>query len=80
MEMMIYLSKKWNINSQMGFIDVSIEFFIELKINSQSLHDIQDGFSVVELKTKDGLFIIEDRDWFEIQSELREIKINSIID
>ena len=63
----------------MGFIDVNIEFFIGLKINSQTFHEIQTDFTLTRLETDDGKFIIENRDWIEIQSILRTIKIDEIL-
>jgi len=76
---MIAFSKKWNINSEMGFIDVSIDFFIGLKIISQTIHEIQSYFNLVHIETDQGTFIVENGDWEEIQSELRNIKIEQIV-
>ena len=63
----------------MGFIDVDIDFFIGLKIISQTLYEIQTDFSLVHIETDGGKLIIENEDWIEIQSILRTIKIDEII-
>ena len=76
---MTYPSKKWSINSEIGFIDVDIDFFIDLKINSQTFHEIQTDFTLTKLETDGGTFLIENKDWIEIQSHLRTIKIDEII-
>lgn len=78
--MMTYPSKKWSINSEVGFIDVNIEFFIGLEIISQSFYDVQLDFNLVRINTNEGEFIIELNDWREIQNELRSIKIDTILD
>lgn len=76
---MTYPSKKWNINSEIGFIDVDIDFFIDLKINSQTFHEIQTDFTLTKVETDGGTFLIDNKDWIEIQSHLRTIKIDEII-
>ncbi len=77
---LIYNSKKWNINAEMGFIEVDINFFIDLVIIDQSNQTIQDDFNLVKIETNEGKFIIETKDWMEIQSELRSIKLDIIFD
>jgi hypothetical protein len=72
-------SKKWNINAEMGFIEVGINFFIGLKILSITTHDIQIDFILLHLETEEGKFIIDSKDWQEIQSILRTIKIEELL-
>lgn len=75
--MMNLLSKKWNINAEMGFIEVDINFFIGLKIINISCSN--DALNLTKVETDGGIFIIENNDWNEIQSELRKIKIDKIL-
>lgn len=63
----------------MGFIDVDIDFFIGLKINSQTVHEIQSDFSLIHIETDGGKLIIENKDWIEIQSLLRTRKIEELL-
>jgi hypothetical protein len=70
-------SKKWNINAEMGFIEVGISFFIGLKILTITTHDIQ--IDLLHLETEEGKFIIDSKDWQEIQSILRTIKIEELL-
>lgn len=64
----------------MGFIDVNIEFFIGLKLISQTFHEIQTDFSLVHVETDSGRLIVEYKDWKEIKSALRKIKLDTILD
>jgi hypothetical protein len=77
--MKTYLSKKWNINAEMGFIEVDINFFIGLKINDKTSYNVQGDFNLTKIMTDDGEFIIENNDWIEIESELRKIKLDNIL-
>ena len=72
-------SKKWVVNTEMGFIEVDINFFIGLKIISQTIHEIQDGFSLTKVESDGTQFIIDSKEWSEVQSELRTIQINRIL-
>lgn len=76
--MMNLLSKKWNINAEMGFIEVDVNFFIGLKIINISCLS-NDALNLTKVETDGGIFIIENNDWNEIQSELRKIKIDKIL-
>lgn len=77
--MKTYLSKKWTINTEMGFIEVDINFFIGLKIISQTIHEIQDDFSLTKVESDGTQFIIDSKEWKEVQSELRMIQIDKIL-
>ena len=73
-------NKKWNINTQAGFIDVPIEFFIGMNILKEKKHTIYEGFQVINLITEEeGELIIDKSDWEEIKTLIREIKINWIL-
>ncbi len=61
----------------MGFIEVGISFFIGLKILTITTHDIQ--IDLLHLETEEGKFIIDSKDWQEIQSILRTIKIEELL-
>jgi hypothetical protein len=63
----------------MGFIEVDINFFIGLKIISQTLHEIQDDFSLTKVESDGTQFIIDSKEWKEVQSELRIIQIDKIL-
>ena len=73
-------NKKWNINTEAGFVDVPIEFFIGMNIITEKKHAIYEGFEVINLMTEEeGELIIDKSDWEEIKTLIREIKINRIL-
>lgn len=76
---MVLNPKKWTINTEMGFIEVDINFFIGLKIISQTIHEIQDDFSLTKVESDATQFIIDSKEWKEVQSELRMIQIDKIL-
>ena len=73
-------NKKWNINTEAGFVDVPIEFFIGMNIITEKEINITQNLKIINLMTEEeGELIIDKSDWEEIKTLIREIKINRIL-